>query len=400
MCFIADSTPSRARRSRTSGAIRRKSPAAISRYATGSVAMARGSASACAVIHCRSNAPIVTLTGWRVTGCVVSTTAGVRASWSMTWRISVRRFGSTGLLFKTLQHLIDLRRQLPRVVGPLGTYQHDALNRRRMSPQGGEREVRTIAPAPERDAIVAERTPHVLDIVRALAGVVGLQVDAARGELGGNGFRHPFHRRQPFGGGPRLLERHAVERRGRQVRRRLAGAALIDADVVARDEIGQGRAALARHAEHEVDAGIAWPAGEHHVGRPARVRAAPDADDGKVNRARSGMRSGALLGHSHHPARDHESRPVVSGQRPILEVANLRASGRRDERQPSDDERRNRQGPLPVHRGLPSSSRARVSRRLTRRANARSARTSTTTATPRSRTPTAVALYASGRPVL
>jgi hypothetical protein len=61
MCFIADSTPRRARAMRASVAIRRKSPAAISRYAAGNVAIARGSASAWVVNHCTSKTPTVTV---------------------------------------------------------------------------------------------------------------------------------------------------------------------------------------------------------------------------------------------------------------------------------------------------------------------------------------------------
>ena len=137
------------------------------------------------------------------------------------------------------------------MVGALGTDEDEAINRRRVAPQDGEGEVRTIAPAPERHALVTKRTPHVLDIVRALAGVVTLQADATRGELGGNRLRGPFHRREPRRGGTGLLERQAVQDSGRKVRGRLAGAALIDADVVSGDEVGQRGAALTRHAEYD-----------------------------------------------------------------------------------------------------------------------------------------------------
>ncbi|MNN09247.1 hypothetical protein D3C81_1221250 [compost metagenome] len=68
--------------------------------------------------------------------------------------------------------------QLDGVVRPLAAHQHHALQARPMSTDRGQRQMRAVAHAPQADARQVHRAAQVLDVVGALSGGVGGQIDA------------------------------------------------------------------------------------------------------------------------------------------------------------------------------------------------------------------------------
>ena len=238
--------------------------------------------------------------------------------------------------------------------------------------------MRPVAPSPQHDAIDAERAPDIVDVVGALARRVGLEADAARPQFRGSTLRRRLHRGEPRRRRTRLVERQSVGRRDGKAGARRAGAALVDADDLAFQQIRGDRAALPRQTERDPHARIARPARQQDVRRARALRRRrADAHDGEVDRGLA-VAPGSTFWHADEAARHEERRAVGGDERLVGRVAELRGGwSRGQQKRAGEDE------PPRVHRATcsPSCPARAVTLRRSARVKRRAARRSCTAAT-------------------
>lgn len=123
------------------------------------------------------------------------------------------------------------------MVRPFRTDEYEPIEHARVTSSRCERQMRTVAPAPQREPFVAERLSHVAHVVRALPRVVGFEANATCAKLLGDPTAGALDARQPLRHRTRRVERQIVPRRRVEVRARAPRPSLIDANHIAIEQL-------------------------------------------------------------------------------------------------------------------------------------------------------------------